>query len=111
MVDVLGFTFTLPEPINNQYGEFLVVLFIWAALAFIVIQVAHLIMKALSNREGDAWGVIAGAVKIVKVPLVVVVVLYGLVNSLSILDLPDQFTSVIQTVYDLTMIFALAWLF
>jgi MscS family membrane protein len=87
---VLGaFDNPLPSPLDNAWGVFLLDVCVWLALAIMVLLGIIPLLKEIGSRTKTR---VAGIViKTIRTPLIVLVVLYGTIQSLSVLD--DYFPS------------------
>ncbi len=78
----------MPAPLNNEYGAFVVTVLIWllisSILVFVVDPVVHRITKRTKTRVDDI------ILNILRWPLFILILVYGAVESLSILGLPPN---------------------
>jgi len=97
----------LPEPFDTNYFTFGINLMIWAGIAlfvaFIVQPVAHLITKRTKSDIDDR------VLKILKMPIFVLIVVFGLVSSLTILPLTDSEVAFVFNIYGIALIMILTF--
>ena len=88
----------LPAFMDNQWGEFLILLVIWVLVGLTVVLIARpVIRRAFSKTETDVDDRI---LEIIDMPLVVFIFFYGLVQSMQVLDaVPDWFRESLLTLY------------
>ncbi len=105
---ILGlFDNPLPAPLNNRWVTFLISLAIWtgfAALAILVITpIFRRYAKNTKTRLDDV------ILDILRGPLVVILVAYGVVHSLAILQLPVETINLIFLIYSSLLVLLLTW--
>ncbi|MFQ6106182.1 MAG: mechanosensitive ion channel family protein [Thermoplasmata archaeon] len=98
----------LPEPFNARWMTFIINIFIWAGIAGLVIGVIDPSIKRVAKRsrselDDTVW-------QIIRLPLFVMIVLFGVFNSLIILSLPSEYMGPITLVYGILVIIILTWL-
>ncbi|HII40232.1 MAG TPA: mechanosensitive ion channel [Thermoplasmata archaeon] len=82
---VLGlFPNPLPSPLDNEGGVFLLDIVLWAGLAGLVLLILVPLLRKLGERTKTDVGRIA--IRILRTPVLVLLVLYGTIQSLSALD-------------------------
>ncbi len=88
----------LPAFMDNQWGEFSILLIIWVLIGLAVVLIARpVIRRAFSKTKTDVDDRI---LEIIDVPLVVFIFFYGLVQSMQVLDVvPDWFREALLTLY------------
>lgn len=98
----------LPAPLDGNLGAFLVSVGIWAAIALFVILVADPIMHIVTSKTASDLDDII--IKILRIPVLLVIILYGTVSSLEILDLDRTLVANLETLYSMAMIVIIAYL-
>ena len=92
----------LPAPFDNNYATFMLNIGIWAAIAlvfaYIIDPAARVFTKRTKTDLDDR------IVKILRAPIFALVIVYGLVSSLSILQLSEGELNVIFEVYGILLI-------
>ena len=99
MVKFLGlFEIPLPEFMDNQYGEFAILLLIWVLIGLaVVLLVRPFIKRLFKSTETDVDDRI---LKIIDMPVVVFIFFYGFIQSMQVLeDIPDWFRDSLLTLY------------
>ncbi len=99
MVKFLGlFDIPLPEFMDNQYGEFVILLLIWVLVGLAVVLVIRpVIRRAFKKTETDVDDRI---LKIIDAPVVVFIFFYGFIQSMQVLeDIPAWFRDSLLRVY------------
>ncbi len=92
----------LPAPLNNNYGTFALNLLIWAGIALIFAYVigpaARMFTKRTKTDLDDR------IIKILHVPIFVLIIVFGLVTSLSILPLSEHEVRIVFESYGIVLI-------
>jgi small-conductance mechanosensitive channel len=99
MVKLFGlWDIDLPDPINNQWGEFGIALMLWIVLGLaVVVIVRPIIHRIFKETETDVDDQI---LKIIDVPLVAFIFFYGFIQSMQLVDdIPDWFRENLLTLY------------
>ena len=89
----------LPSPLDNEWGVFILTILVWLALSIIIIIILDPFVKALTKRTKTEVDDII--LRIIRTPVLVLVFLYGFVNSLRILDdhIPGSILDTINGIY------------
>lgn len=98
----------LPEPFNQRWMTFIINIIIWAGIAGFVIGVVDPSVKYLSRKTKNELDDIVW--NIIRLPLFVIIVFFGVINSLSILGLPSEYMDPISLVYGVLVLLILTWL-
>jgi len=97
----------LPEPFDSNYFTFVMNMVIWAGIAlfiaYIVEPAAHVITKRTKSDIDDR------ILKILKKPIFVLVIVFGLVSSLTILPLTDPEVALVFDIYGIALIMILTF--
>jgi len=92
---VLGlFSNPLSEPLNNEWGVFLLTVLIWLILSIILVFLLGPLVKSFTKRTKTKIDDII--LKIIRTPVFVLVFFYGFIDSLNILK--DHIHSIIFTI-------------
>ncbi len=98
----------LPSPLDTNYGAFVVTLAGWIGIALFVMGVANPIIHGIFSRtKSDLDDRI---LKIISGPVFVVILLYGVVSSLQILNLPRDLIANVEVVYNVTLTVVMVWI-
>jgi small-conductance mechanosensitive channel len=98
----------LPEPYNERWMTFIVNILIWAGIAGLVVGVIDPTVKAIAKRSENELDDIIW--QIIRAPLFVIIVLFGFVNSLTILGLSHDYMDPVSFVYSLLVVLIATWL-
>ncbi len=110
-IDLLGFHVEFPESLgflDNNYGRFLVQFLIWLIIAIIVILILDpVIRKATEKTETKIDDII---LDIIRRPILILIVLYGVVVSLEELELPIEFMYWVRGAYSIGFFLMMIWI-
>lgn len=110
-IDMLGFHIDFPEPIkflDNNYGRFLVQFLIWVLIGAIVLLILDpVIRKATEKTETKIDDIILG---IIRKPVLILIILYGMVVSLKELELPNEFMYWVNGAYSIGFFLMIIWI-
>ncbi len=98
----------LPSPLDGNVGAFLVSVGIWAGIALFVIMVADPLLRAFTSKTATELDDIV--LKIIRGPIMVIMVLYGAVSSLEILSLDRGIIADLEILYNVLFVLIMAWL-
>lgn len=91
MITVFGYQIQLPSELQflaNIYGSFLATVLAWVAIAVIAYLLFSYVFRWLTRRiPGEIDDIILG---IVRKPLFVLIIIFGTLNSLEVLQLPES---------------------
>ncbi|MBI0583006.1 MAG: mechanosensitive ion channel family protein [Methanomassiliicoccus sp.] len=98
----------LPSPLNTLVGTFVITVLLWALLAgfiyFVIDPIVSLVTKRTKTELDDR------IMEETRMPVFILIVLFGLVDSLTILDIsPDWYVTIIQA-YQVVMVVVLAYM-
>lgn len=98
----------LPSPFDTNYGAFIFTLIGWIVIAlviaFIIDPIVHRFTRKTKTELDDRL------LKIIHGPLFAIIVLYGIVNSLEILNIPIDIIATIELIYSISMVIIIVWL-
>ncbi len=99
----------LPEFMDNQYGEFAILLLIWVIIGLLVVLVIRPIIRRLfAKTETDVDDRI---LKIIDVPVVVFIFFFGFIQSMRVLDnIPDWFREGLLSLYGVIVALFVVWI-
>ena len=110
-IDILGFHFEFPEQVNfldNNYGRFLVQFLIWVIIGIIVILILDpVIRRATRKTESKIDDII---LDIIRRPILILIILYGMVASLRELELPNVFMYWVEGAYNIGFFLMMIWI-
>lgn len=98
----------LPSPLDGNAGAFVVSVGIWALIALFVILVADPLLHRLTSKTATELDDII--LKIIRGPIMLLMVLFGAVNSLEILNLSRTLIAELELAYSVAFILAMAGL-
>jgi small-conductance mechanosensitive channel len=98
----------LPWPLDSNVGAFVVTVGIWALIAMLVILVADPLLHRLTSKTASELD--DTLLKIIRGPVLLLMVLYGAVSSLEILNLSRSLIADLELAYSIAFILAMAWL-
>jgi len=98
----------LPWPLDGNVGAFVVSVGIWALIALFVILVADPLLHRLTSRTATELDDII--LNIIRGPILLLMVLYGAIRSLEILNLDRALIANLELAYSVAFILAVAWL-
>ncbi len=109
MVDFLGYEIDLPPPLDEPWGQFLILLLIWVMIGLsVVLIIRPIIRKAFKNTETDVDDKI---LKIIGGPVVVFIFLYGFIQSMQVLpNIPDWFMDGLLDLYSFIVSFFVVYI-
>jgi len=98
----------LPPPLETNYGAFAVTLVGWFVIALFIMYVMDPILHHFTGKTQTELD--DRILRIIRGPIFLIVVLYGVVNSLEILNLPFDVIATMELVYSILLTVLLAWL-
>lgn len=108
---VLGlFENPLPEPLNNEWGVFLLDVILWFVIAVVVAILTNTVIRSMTKRSAMMIDDII--LNAVRTPLLLLIFVYGVVNSLSALHahIPADVISLLFTIYRFVLVVVLFYL-
>jgi small-conductance mechanosensitive channel len=89
----------LPDPLDNEWGVFLLTILVWLGISILIIIILDPFVKALTKKTKTEVDDIV--LRIIRTPVLVLVFLYGVVNSLRILDehIPESILGAVNGLY------------
>jgi small-conductance mechanosensitive channel len=110
-IDILGFHFEFPEPLeilDNNLGRFIIQFLLWLLIAAIVLLILDpVIKKATEKTETKIDDII---LHIIRRPIMILIILYGIVVSLAELELPNEFMYWINGAYSIGFFLMMIWI-
>ncbi len=98
----------MPSPLDGNAGAFAVSVGIWAVIALFVMLVANPILHALTSKTATELDDIV--LRIIRGPILILIVLFGAVSSLEILSLDRSLIANLEFLYRISFILIMAWL-
>ena len=92
----------LPAPLDGSWGAFGVSILIWLAIAFLAMEVLGPVLHRLTSRTATRWDDIV--LDVVRWPLFLLLLLYGTVSSLQILELAPEMVADLELTYIVSMV-------
>jgi len=106
--DIIPLQSVLGESFEEGFGLFIVEVMLWLAVGLIIIGLVDPVIKRFTEKtETEVDDII---IQIVRKPIFLLVVLYGLVASLALLNPPQWILSITLKVYSLSFILIIAYL-
>lgn len=89
----------LPDPLDNEWGVFLLTILVWLGISVLIIIILDPFVKAFTKKTKTEVDDIV--LRIIRTPVLVLVFLYGVVNSLRILDdhIPGSILDTVNGLY------------
>ena len=98
----------MPPPLDTTYGAFLITILGWIGIALFILFVVNPIVHYFTRKtETDLDDRI---LKIVRGPVFLIIILYGAVSSLRILNLPSDILIALEDIYAVGIILLIVWL-
>lgn len=98
----------LPPPLDTNYGAFIITLIGWIIIALIFAYVIDpLIHHFTSKTETDLDDRV---LRILRTPLFLLIISYGAVSSLEILNIPEDIIALLEILYQTIVIVIMAWI-
>lgn len=105
--DIFGNILDLPKELENEYVQFGIVLLIYAVVTLIVVIIMDRFFRKLAEKtKTDIDTKIIG---ILRTPLIIILIVYGLISAFSRLDHPE-ITSTLKEIYSICVILASTWI-
>jgi small-conductance mechanosensitive channel len=98
----------LPPPLDNKYGVFLLDVLILALIVIIVYIALERVIQHWTKKTKTKLDDII--FDIIRWPILILLMLYGVVTSLEVLDLPDYAVDIVAQGYFITLILVATWL-
>jgi len=103
-----GIRIDLPDPINNMIGKFALSFVVWVAIAFVATLLLKVVLARLTKKTDTE--IDDEILKVVQTPLLLLIILYGMVESLVYLELTPGTINKIEAVYDFGKLLITLWL-
>lgn len=111
MITVFGYQIQLPPELQflgNIYGSFLATVVAWIAIAIVAYFVFSYVLRWLTHRlPGEIDDIILA---IVRKPLLVLIIIFGSVNSLEVLQLPEILVTWLERIFNTILVIVVAYL-
>lgn len=105
-LDIFGNIVDLPKEFQNQYVQFSIVLLISALITFFVVIIMDRFLKKLAEKTKT--DIDTKIIVIVRTPLIIILIVYGLILAFSRLEYPE-ITNILKEVYRICLILVCAW--
>lgn len=106
-LDLLGYHLSLPEPLDNRWGRFAILVLIWfvvgALATFAIIPFLRKLAKRTKTKYDDI------VLDIISIPVLAIIVLWGVIDSLAQLELRADVISWLVRARDLVIILILCY--
>jgi small-conductance mechanosensitive channel len=110
-VDLLGFHFEFPEQLDfldNNYGRFLLQFVIWLLIASIVLVILDPVVRRATKKSKSKLDDLI--LEIIRRPVLILIILYGIVVSLRELELPGEFMYWVEGAYSIGFFLMMIWI-
>ncbi len=87
----------LPSPLDNNWGAFGLSILIWVIIGLAVMKVVGPTVNRLTRKTQSKWDDIA--IEVLKLPLTMLIIAYGVISSLQILALPPSMVADLELIY------------
>jgi small-conductance mechanosensitive channel len=98
---------TLPSPLNDIYATFGITVLLWVGIAgfiyFVLNPIVHQFTKKTKTELDDR------ILEVTRGPIFIIIVMFGLVDSLSILNISQEWHAQIWQIHQASLILVLAW--
>jgi len=98
-IEILGYHIDLPDSIDNKIGRFSTMVFFWFLMTVIVLLLLDPIIKSLTKKTKTELDDLI--LNVVRKPLFLIIILYGLVESLKTVEPSDEIIDILSRVYGL----------
>lgn len=99
MLELFGFTIVLPPSLlflDSPLGEFVATALAWVVIAVLAYVLLTYVLRWLTHQlPGEVDDIVLG---IVRRPLLILLIAFGIINSLRVLDLPAPFTEWVERI-------------
>ena len=96
-LQILGFDIDVPEPLDSKPGRFAILVTFWVLLtALVVLMLDPLFMSFAKKTETKLDDMILA---IIRKPMVIIIVVYGIIESLNTLDPPSEIVDILDRIY------------
>ncbi len=107
-LNVFGYHVSLPEKLDTNIGHFLLLSLIWLAIAIAVYFIINPVIRTLTKKTETKIDDMI--VDIVRVPILILIFLYGMVDSLHALGVSGELQNFISLAYNMGIILVIIWL-
>jgi small-conductance mechanosensitive channel len=107
-IDLFGYNVSLPDMLDNNWGRFFIYLIFWVIIGFIVLMFLDPVVRRWT--KGTETKIDDLVLDIIRKPILTLIILYGLVQSLSALELSDDILFWVQNIYNAGLFLAIIWL-
>lgn len=87
----------LPSPLDDHWGAFGLSMVIWVLIGLLVMKVVGPTVHRLTRKTKSKWDDIA--IEVVRLPLTILIITYGIISSLEILNLPSSMVADLELAY------------
>lgn len=87
-LDILGYEVDVPESFDSNTGRFAILLFFWGIVTLCVLMLMDPFIKGFTKRTKTEIDDIV--LRIIRKPLLILLIIYGIVDSLYALEISDE---------------------
>ncbi len=111
MIEVFGFSFQTPvflQSLNPSVVSFLITALVWLMIALAVyVLLTYLIRHLIRQLPGEIEDILFG---IIRIPLILLIVAFGSLNSLELLPLKEQTVVLLERIFNSILVFITMYL-
>lgn len=107
-IELFGYDVSLPDMLDNNWGRFIIYLIFWVIIGFVVLMFLDPVVRRWT--KGTETKIDDLILDIIRKPVLALIILYGLVQSLSALELSDDILFWVQNIYNAGLFLAIIWL-
>ena len=97
-LDLFGYNVPLPDFLDSNLGRFLVYVLFWIIIGFLVLVMLDPVVKRYT--QGTKTKIDDLVLDIIRKPVLVLIILYGIVQSLSALELSNDILLWVKNIYN-----------
>ncbi|MGA1822154.1 MAG: mechanosensitive ion channel family protein [Thermoplasmatota archaeon] len=109
-INIFGYEISLsglPDDLETPWFKFVLVLVVWVVMVFVLWVIFQIIVKIVNKTKTSLDDTF---INILRAPLFIILLLYGILVALSMLNLNDQLMFIITRLYQAGTIVALAYI-
>jgi len=102
VIRIMGLEMDVPEFLDHKIGRFAILTFFWVVLTIVVLVLIDPFVKAFTKKTETQLDDII--LSIIRKPLFVLIIIYGLIESLDTLDPPSEIIDALQKIYGIVFV-------
>ncbi|HUT27591.1 MAG TPA: mechanosensitive ion channel family protein [Methanomassiliicoccales archaeon] len=92
----------LPAPLDGNWGAFSVSILIWVGIAYLIMKGLGPALHSMTRKTSSQWDDVI--IEVIKHPLFLLVLVFGMISSLEILELDPGLVADLELAYLLTLV-------